>query len=322
MGTSYLRICCTLSFGSVGFTIFERFLQANGKTLYSTISQISGAVANIVLDYVFIYPLNMGIEGAAYATIIGQILSLLVAMFFHYGFNKAVKNSIKGLIPSGKLILGIYKVGWSAILMQTLLSVNMFVMVALFSLTKDHDLIQGTYGIYYKIYQIGLFACFGLSNTIITLLSFNIGLNDKKRINECIKYGVIDCALAGLVITILFEALANPIASLFGFASSGSDPQIVNQTAIALRIASIGYIFMGITLGVQGVFQAYRQSVRPLVLSMLRLIVFLVPLSFIFIYLDNAKDLVWIIFPIAEFLTAIISFVMLKKHIKNVVNKE
>lgn len=80
MGTTYLKICCCLSLGSIGYTVYERFLQATGKTMYSTIAQVSGAVCNIVLDYVFIFPLGMGVAGAAWATIIGQFVSLIVAM--------------------------------------------------------------------------------------------------------------------------------------------------------------------------------------------------------------------------------------------------
>lgn len=73
-----------LFLNSIGYTVYERFLQATGKTMLSTVSQISGAVANIILDYIFIYPFNMGVEGAAWATIIGQFISLFIAMYFHY----------------------------------------------------------------------------------------------------------------------------------------------------------------------------------------------------------------------------------------------
>ena len=90
MGTSYLKICCCFSMGAIGFTVYERFLQSTGKTLFSTISQISGAITNIVLDYVFIYPLKMGVAGAAWATIIGQIVSMIVAMLFHYLLNSKI----------------------------------------------------------------------------------------------------------------------------------------------------------------------------------------------------------------------------------------
>ena len=121
MGTSYLAICCSLSFGSIGFTIYERFLQATGNTLLSTIAQISGAVINIVFDYIFIYPLNMGVEGADLATVLGQFVSLIIAMLFHYLKNKEISGNLKYLKPNWSIIKEIYKIGLSAALMQGLL---------------------------------------------------------------------------------------------------------------------------------------------------------------------------------------------------------
>ena len=169
IGTEYLKIVTILSFGAVGFNVFERFLQATGKTQYSTIAQVAGAVTNIILDYIFIYPCKMGVSGAAYATIIGQIVSLLVAVIFHYFFNREIKHGIKDMVPNRKIIGSIYRVGWSAMLMQALLSINMFVMIKVFSITQNAEIINGTYGIYYKFQQIALFSCFGLSNTFHAL---------------------------------------------------------------------------------------------------------------------------------------------------------
>ena len=229
MGSNYLMIVTTLSFGAIGFNVFERYLQATGKTTHSMIAQILGAVTNIVLDYVFIYPLGMGVVGAALATVIGQIVSFLIALILHYSLNKEVRHSLIDILPNLKIIGGIYKVGWSAMLMQALLSINMFVMIRVFAINADGELINGAYGIYYKIQQIALFSCFGLSNTIISLLAFNVGLNDKNRIKDCIKWGIIDSVIIALVITILFEALASPIAILFGLTATGDNKnQIVN----------------------------------------------------------------------------------------------
>ena len=121
MGASYLSICCSLSLGSIGFTIYERFLQATGNTLLSTIAQISGAVINIAFDYIFIYPLNMGVEGAALATVLGQFVSLIIAMLFHYLKNKEISGNLKYLKPNWSIIKEIYKIGLSAALMQELL---------------------------------------------------------------------------------------------------------------------------------------------------------------------------------------------------------
>lgn len=313
MGTNYLRIVTMLSIGAIGFCVYERFLQATGKTVHSTIAQVAGALTNIILDYVFIYPMSMGVEGAAYATIIGQIVSLIVAIIFHYALNKEVKHGFKDIIPNSKIILNIYKIGWAAMLMQGLLSINMFVMIKIFSISNDAVVINGTYGIYYKIQQIALFACFGLSNTIITVLSFNVGLKDERRIKACIKWGIIDSVIVAAIITILFEVLANPISNLFGLTLTGNNKnQLISLCQISIRIASIGYIFMAISLAIQGILQAYRKSVSPLIISLLRLIILLVPVSLIFIFKDNAKDIVWWSFPIAELLTAVISFLILK----------
>ena len=121
MGVSYLQICTVFSFGAIGYTVYERFLQATGKTMLSTISQISGALTNIVLDYVFIFPLKMGVAGAAWATIIGQFVSLFIAMYFHHTKNNEIHFTLNDIIPNREVIRGIYKIGVSAALMQTLL---------------------------------------------------------------------------------------------------------------------------------------------------------------------------------------------------------
>ena len=113
MGTVYLRICCVFSFGSIGYAVYERFLQSTGKTAYSTAAQIMGALLNIVLDYVFIYPCGWGIAGAAWATVIGQIASLGIAMALHYGLNREIDGSPRYIRPRGGVILQIYRIGAS-----------------------------------------------------------------------------------------------------------------------------------------------------------------------------------------------------------------
>ena len=312
MGTTYLKICTCLSLGSIGYTVYERFLQATGKTMLSTISQISGAVTNIVLDYIFIYPLNMGVAGAAWATIIGQFISLFIAMYFHYKKNNEIDGNIKYISPDKKLIKGIYSIGISAALMQTLLAVMMSGMNAILGLAKvDQTVLIGSFGIYYKIQQIALFSVFGLSNTIISILSFNYGMQDKKRIDDCIKYGIIDTIIVTLIISILFEIFAYPLANLFGLAG-GTTKEIIKVCVKALRISSLGFIFMGISVAIQGILQSVRYALRPLIISLLRLVVFVFPVAYLFTKSTNVTELVWWTFPIAEFLTAIISLFILK----------
>lgn len=99
LATEYLQICCIISFGMVLFGIFEKMLQSMGNSLYSTIAQVSGAVVNIVLDPVMIFSMNLGVKGVAYATVIGQIISLIMAVIFHYKKDKAINKSIKYIRP-------------------------------------------------------------------------------------------------------------------------------------------------------------------------------------------------------------------------------
>lgn len=316
IGTTYLKICCCFSLGSIAYTAYERFLQATGKTNLSAIAQISGAIANIVLDYIFIFPLNMGVAGAAWATVIGQFLSLFVAIIFHYTVNKEIDKNLKYIKPDLGLIRGIYSIGLSAAIMQSLLSVMMAGMNAILGTAKaDPTILVGSFGIYYKIQNIAVLACFGLSNTIITILSFNYGMKDKKRADDCIKYGIIDTAIVTLIITALFEIFANPLSKLFGL-SGGSTTQIIDVCSTALRISSIGFVFMGFSIAVQGVLQALRYACKPLIISLLRLVIFVFPIAYLFTLSDNVINLVWWTFPISEILTAIISAFILKNAYK------
>lgn len=325
MGTTYLKICTCLSLGSIGYTVYERFLQATGKTMLSTISQISGAVTNIVLDYIFIYPLDMGVAGAAWATIIGQFVSLFIAMYFHYKKNKEIDGSLKYINPDGGIIKAIYSIGVSAALMQALLAVMMAGMNAILGLAQaDQTVLIGSFGIYYKIQQIALFSAFGLSNTIISILSFNYGMQDRKRIDDCIKYGIMDTMIVTLIISILFEVFAYPLANLFGLAG-GKTKEIIKVCTIALRISSIGFIFMGISVAIQGILQSIRYALRPLIISLLRLVIFVFPVALLFTRSSDVVKIVWWTFPIAEVLTSIIALLILKdsynRKIKVIKNK-
>ncbi len=316
MGTEYLMICSSLSLGSIGFTFYERFLQATGKTMYSTIAQVLGAITNIIFDYIFIFPLNMGTSGAAWATVLGQFVSLLVAMLLHYTKNKEISSGLKFIRPKKEIVKGIYSIGFSAFLMQGLLSVMMAGMnVILGSANVESLVLVGSFGIYYKIQQIALFSCFGLSNTIITILSFNYGMKDKKRSIDCIKYGIIDTFIVTIIITILFEIIAKPLSQLFAL-SGESTVELIDVCEKATRIASIGYIFMGCTVAIQGILQALRLALKPFLTALCRLVIFVFPVAYLFTLSSNVINIVWWTFPIAEFLTAIISFLILKNVVK------
>ena len=311
MGATYLRICCIFSFGCVGFSVYERLLQSTGKTSYSTAAQIVGALLNIVLDYVFIYPCGWGIAGAAWATIIGQIASLLIAMALHYCKNREIDGSLQYIRPRGAIIGQIYRIGASAAIMQALLSVMMFGMNLILGTAASAEILQGSFGIYYKIMQFALFAFFGLSNTIITVLSFNYGMGDKARVKQAIFWGIADTVTVAVIVTVLFECLALPLATLFGMASGEAGEEIRDVVVVAIRIAAVGYIFMAFSVAVQGVLQAFRYAIRPLVISLLRLVVVVLPVAWLFTLSQNAVNTVWWSLVIAEVVTALISAAIL-----------
>ena len=268
-------------------------------------------MTNIILDYVFIFPLNGGVEGAAWATVAGQFVSLFVAMAFHYLTNKEINGNVKYIKPEGKIIREIYKIGISAAIMQALLSLMTAGMNAIFDLAGENsDILIGTFGIYYKIQQIALFSAFGLSNTIITVLSFNYGLKDKQRIISCIKTGVICSLVLTAVLTTIFELAAKPLSNVFAL-SGGSTKELVPICEKAVRTGSTGFIFMGFTVAVQGILQAFGYSVKPLILSALRLAIFVFPTAVLFTLSKKVVDTVWWTFPIAEILTAIFSVIFL-----------
>lgn len=317
LGTTYLRICTCFSLGAIGFTVYERFLQATGKTLASTLAQISGALTNVVLDYVFIYPLDMGVAGAAWATVIGQFVSLFAAMALHYTSNREIDGHPRYIRPNWALTREIYGIGISAALMQALLAVMMAgVNAILEAAPADSTVLVGSFGIYYKIQQIPLFAAFGLSNTIISVLSFQYGMGEGRRALDCVRWGITDTLAVCLGLSVLLEVFARPLASLFGL-TGGSNQEMIGVCATALRIASLGYCFMGVTVAVQGVLQSLEDAVRPLVLALLRLVVFVFPLAWAFSRTEQVLTLVWWTFPIAEVLTAAVAAVFLRRAVRN-----
>ncbi len=316
MGTTYLKICVCLSLGSIGFTVYERFLQSTGKTAYSTIAQVTGALVNVGLDWLFIFPLKMGVAGAAWATVIGQFVSMFTAMAFHYLANKEIEGKLRYCKPEWKLIKEIYRIGVSAALMQALLSVMMAGMNAILNLAAVRPVVLvGSFGIYYKIQQIALFASFGLSNTIISTLSFNYGMGNEERCKACIRYGILDTLIVTACITAAFEIFAVPLSKLFALAG-GSTTEIIEVCVSAIRIASLGYVFMGFSVATQGVLQAFGKALQPLLISLLRLVVFVFPVAYAFTRSAKVASIVWWTFPIAEVLTAAISFLLLRRAIK------
>lgn len=316
MGTSYLKICCVLSFGIVFFSLFEKLLQATGRSLYSTIGQVAGAVINIILDPIMIYGIGpvpkMGVEGAAYATVIGQIASAVLLFVFHIKLNKEFEHGFKYMKPDGKIIKEIYAIGLPAIIAQALMSIMVYVMNLILKFDASA---QTAYGLFYKVQQFVLFLAFGLRDAITPILAFAYGMRSKKRIQDGMKYGII--FTIGLMILGIFitEVFPGQFAALFNAGSSRE------YFVGAMRIISISFLFAGINVAYQGIYQALDGGMESLVISLLRQMIIILPLAEIFsVLVKNGQagvSLIWWAFPITEFAACLLGCVFLRRIRKN-----
>ena len=314
MGTDYLKICCIFSFGMSLFSVYEKLLQSTGHSMYSTIAQISGAVTNIILDPIRIYGLigfpQMGVKGAAYATVIGQIVSFVTVLIFHLKVNTLLHNELRFLKPSLNIIKEIYSVGLPAIISQALISVMTYGLNIIFG--SISEAMVTAYGLYYKIQQFLLFAAFGMRDAIMPITAFSFGMGDAKRIHECVKFGQIYTAAIMLFGSALIELFAVPFSDVFGL--SGETQMLCIS---AMRIISISFVFSGVNIAFQGIFQAMNGGKESLIISVCRQILFIFPFALLFAHIAKANYdmnwLSWTIFPIAEAITAVIGVMMFRK---------
>ncbi len=314
MGTQYLSICCILPAGIVFFGVFEKALQATGRSLFSTIAQIIGALTNIVLDPILIYGLlgcpEMGVRGAAWATVIGQFASAAAAIIFHVIKNKEVENSPRFLRPRAEIIKEIYAIGLPAIIAQALLSVMTYLLNLIF--VRIDEAVVTAFGLYFKVQQFVLFICFGLRDAVTPIISFGYGMRNRERINDAVKYGMIYTLVLMAAALVLLEVFARPFAGVF--ALTGETEALCIG---AMRIVSVSFIFAGISITYQGVFQSLGSGMSALFSAALRQIIFIIPLELLFSHMVTAGGapvwLLWLAFPIAEGASAFVTHILMRR---------
>ena len=308
MSVDYLRICCLLSFGVVFFSIFEKLLQATGRSLYSTIGQVTGAIINMILDPILIYGFNLGVQGAAYATVIGQILSALLLAVFHMRLNKEFDHGLTYTKPNKRIIKEIYSIGLPAIIAQALMS---FMVYAMNLILKFDASAQTAYGLFYKVQQLVLFMAFGLRDAITPIIAFSYGMQNKQRVKDGIKYGLIYTIVLMVAGTLITELFPNFFATLFNAGQS----RIYFISAV--RIISVSFVFAGVNIAFQGVYQALNGGMESLVVSLLRQAILILPLAWGFsklvIQYDMDVSLIWYAFVITEVLSCVVGWVFLRR---------
>ena len=288
------------------------FITAQGKTLISMCNVAVGAVTNIVFDAILINGFGMGVKGAAYATVIGQVASAVLLFIFHMKLNKEFEHDVKYLKPNAGIIKEIYAIGLPAIIAQALMSIMVYVMNLIL---KFNPSAQTAYGLFYKVQQFVLFLAFGLRDAITPILAFAYGMRDKKRIQDGIKYG--------LIYTIALMILGIAITEIFpgAFATLFNAGQSREYFIGAMRVISISFLFAGINVAYQGIYQALDGGVESLVISLLRQLIIILPLAGIFsLFVRNGQmgiSLIWWAFPVTEIISCFAGYLFLKKIRKN-----
>ena len=277
-GTQYSMIVVGCSIGLFCQFLFERLLQATGRTLFTMVTQGLGAIINIILDPIFIFGLcgfpKMGVAGAALATITGQIIACLLALFFNLKFNHDIHFKFKRFRPNAHIVKQIYSVGIPSIIMQSIGSVMTFGMNTIlitFSTTAT-----AVFGVYFKLQSFVFMPVFGLNNGMIPIIAYNLGAKQKKRMFDTIKLAMLYATGMMIIGVIFFETIPQTLLGFF----NASEAMIKIGTP-ALRIIAIHFIFAGFSIVCSATFQAVGKGTYSLLTSLIRQLLVLLPCAYV-----------------------------------------
>ena len=297
-------------------TGLNSFINAQGRPAIAMYSVLIGALLNIILDPIMIYGIGpvpeMGVKGAAYATVIGQVVSAILLFVFHMKLNREFEHDTKYMKPDGGIIKEIYAIGLPAIIAQALMSIMVYVMNLILKFSPSA---QTAYGLFYKVQQFVLFLAFGLRDAITPIIAFSYGMHSKKRIKDGIRYGLLYTIVLMVIGVAITEIFPGEFAALFN--AGASREYFIG----AMRIISISFIFAGINVAYQGIYQALDGGMESLVISLLRQLIIILPLAGIFSFLVRGGhigvSLIWWAFPITEVTACIVGYLFLKRINKN-----
>ena len=316
LGTIYMQICAVFCFGIFGQIVFERLLLSTGKTLFSMVSQLVGAIINIIFDPILIFGLwgfpKMGIAGAALATVFGQILAMILAWVLNIKYNKYIKLSIKDIKPNREHVLEIYKIAVPSILMMSIGSVMTFCLnkiLIIFTSTAT-----AVFGVYFKLQSFIFMPVFGLNNGMVPIIAYNYGACNKDRVIKTVKYSVMYAILIMVLGFIVFQTIPHILLGFFSASES-----MLEIGVVALRIISISFLFAGFCIICSSVFQALGNGVYSLIVSVCRQLLVLIPVAYL-MSLTGKLDLVWLAFPIAELMSVVTSIYYIRKIFKEKFN--
>ena len=318
MGTEYLTVCCGLSFGIFGEIMFERLMQSTGRTFYTMITQGVGAIFNIIFDPIFIFTLDMGVTGAALATVLGQIVAFVLAIVLNHKHNPDVRLSAKGFRPDLRMIGEIYAIGVPSIIMVCIGSVMTFLMNKILILyTAGKETAATVFGVYFKLNSFIFMPIFGLNNGIIPIVAYNYGAKNRARMIQAVKIAAVIACSVMFVGMLLFLTIPGTLLSLF----DASETMLAIGEP-ALRIISTSFTFAGVCIVLGSIFQALGHSVYSMIVSFIRQLVVLVPCAYLLARVGQRvgnDNLVWLSYPIAEVFSLAVTLILFTKLYRNVI---
>lgn len=311
-GITYLNICILCSFGVFVEITFERFLQATGRTVYSMITQLTGAITNIILDPILIFGLlgfpKLGIAGAAWATVIGQCVGAVVAVMLNHFKNPEVHLRLRHIRPNGRLMGEITAISIPSIIMSCISSLTCFVMNMI--LIAYSSTAVAVFGVYFKLQSFVFMPVFGLNNGMVPIIAYNYGAQKPERIHKTIRLGMAYAVAIMAVGLLVFQLIPKQLLLMF----DASDAML-GIGAPALRIMSLAFVFAGVGIASSSACQAFGYSVYSMLISIARQIVVLIPAAYL-LSLTGVLRSIWFAFPIAEIVSLFLSLFFLRTTLK------
>ena len=311
-GTDYARICLGLSIGIFSQFCFERLLQSTGRTVYSMITQLIGAILNIILDPILIFGLfgfpRLEVAGAAVATVFGQIVAAFIGLWMNLRFNKDIRIRLRAIRPERAVVREIYRVGLPSIIMQSIGSIMTFGMNKI--LISFTDTATAVFGAYFKLQSFIFMPVFGLNNGMVPIVSYNYGAARLDRVKKTFR---LTATVATAIMVIGFSAFNLIPGLLLSFFNPSAE--MLSIGTVALRAISISFLLAGFCIIAGSMFQAIGNPLHSLVVSVCRQLLVLLPAAWLLTQ-TGKLDLGWFPFPLAELMSLPPSVIFLRKSMR------
>ena len=319
-GAAYVGICCIWCLGIFAEILGERLLQASGRTIYTLFTQGTGAILNILLDPVFIFgcaPLGiapMGIAGAAVATVTGQWVAAVLALCFNLTKNPDVQLAPKYLEFDWPIMKKVMTVGIPSIVMMAIGSVMNFGMNQIFLSFQEYgETAAGVFGIYFKLQSFVFMPLFGINNAAISIIAYNYGACQPKRITGTLKCSLTAAMTIMLLGTAAFQLIPDQLLGIFHPSST-----FLELGQSALRIVSLHFPMAAVGIALGASFQAMGTGIYSTITSLMRQIVVLLPAAFLLSLTGDVHN-VWWAFPISEVISLLTTLFFYSRIYRNLI---